>query len=805
MVLARLDGKLQVFGPDGQPGPLFDGPAGVVTSLRLATDGRHVAYSGQGEPSRLMVRDTVSEEVLLDLELDQPAQLVRWLPGGTLAVSAGSSLRLFPFIDGKVDEPQLLDLPGPLAELTTSLDGQQLAACGAAGELLAWRRGQASGPFEPLNLEADQANPPALATAVAFSPGGESLVVGDQDGGLRFWWLDGGQLYARVEPRRGQVAGLDFTPDGRYLLQVSHDRRAQVWDLDEGRALNDLGSGWLAGAIVADASSVVLLTAQEGDVVEVDRRTGRRRGVTFERPATAGVPCRFGRLALSPDPESRLVASGSVDGPLEGPVACVWERASGKLLWTLKGHEGPFSLTAIDFSNDGTQVITGSEDGTVRLWPLVDNAAEPQAFQVWNAVEAEAQDSEAVAITAACFHPIDSSRVLAGTIDGRVLSFGVGEKSAVELPGRFDAAVRSVCYTGDGLYAAAAGGLEKNLRLWKLGDLPTPLRLEPAPNHQELIQSVAAAPEANVIVTGSDDTTIKFWSLSDRKLLGTLSAEQDTADWVAFTPDGLFDSSIGGESQVSWLVGDEVLPLDQFEERCRVFQLTASIRAGKRPEPPAPAPASPPRIVLQPPGEPVSDQREVELTLLLDDTAVEDVRLYHDGVPVAIAEDLGLDENGTRAVRVPVRLLAGANRFYAMATRADAPAPDGRSNQVEVVYNGPEATGRVHILSLGVSDYRAQDQALQYADNDAESLAGFVHRNSTSGEGPPGILRVLTNDEVSELAVENAFRDIRDAVAGHPEDTVMIFLAGHTDVLANRFFLLLGNFDFPAAGASLTL
>ena len=451
-------------------------------------------------------------------------------------------------------------------------------------------------------------------------------------------------------------------------------------------------------------------------------------------------------------------------------------------------------------------LLTASEDGTVRLWPLTNSeATSPDALQVWKAPAVPGEDDlVSTPITAACFHPQDPTRVLAGTADGRVVRLEVGRPEAADtLPGRFDAPVRAVSYSRDGLHAAAAGGLDKDLRLWSLGDgPPTPLRLDPAPNHLELIQAVVPLPSADVLITGSDDTTIRFWKLADRKLLGTLSAEQDSPDWVAFTPDGLFDSSIGGESQVSWLVGDDVMPLDQFEERCRVFQLTASLRAGNRPEPPALPEASPPRIILQAPLTPITDQRELQLTLLLDNTPLEDVRLYQDGIPVALAEDLGLDAN-TRTARVPVRLLPGSNRFYAMATRADAPAPEGRSNLVEIVYSGPdpESTGRVHVLALGVSDYQVRDRALQYADDDAEALAAFVHKNGSSAQGQPGLLRVLTNDKVSDAAVDEAFRDLRDAVSGHPEDTVMIFLAGHTDVLANRFFLLLGNFDFPAAGA----
>ncbi len=62
---------------------------------------------------------------------------------------------------------------------------------------------------------------------------------------------------------------------------------------------------------------------------------------------------------------------------------------------------------------------------------------------------------------------------------------------------------------------------------------------------------------------------------------------------MAYTPDGLFDCSIGGESQVTWFDDKVVLTLEQVYDRFHVFKLTDQLRQGNHPKAPAPRAASP--------------------------------------------------------------------------------------------------------------------------------------------------------------------------------------------------------------------
>src|SRR5207249_1191743 len=135
--------------------------------------------------------------------------------------------------------------------------------------------------------------------------------------------------------------------------------------------------------------------------------------------------------------------------------------------------------------------------------------------------------------------PPHKYKVVTGGIQGQVLLWEEGAKQSIDL-GRRDYAVLAATFTPDGRWLAVAGA-DKSVWLWDLSAAPRRVRLEPLPHHAEQVNALIAWPGGQVLASGSDDTTIRFWSLEGRTLLGTLSAEQGTSDWVAYTPDGLFD------------------------------------------------------------------------------------------------------------------------------------------------------------------------------------------------------------------------------------------------------------------------
>ncbi|HEU5118546.1 MAG TPA: caspase family protein, partial [Isosphaeraceae bacterium] len=233
------------------------------------------------------------------------------------------------------------------------------------------------------------------------------------------------------------------------------------------------------------------------------------------------------------------------------------------------------------------------------------------------------------------------------------------------------------------------------------------------------------------------------------------------------------------------------------------FRLGNEFRFGLKPNPEGPREllSPPPAIAIDPPS---LVDGQAEITLTLGHAAPESIRLYHNGIPVRSGlEDFEVMSQDPTRVHTRVQLIQGANRFYAMASSpGDASSVDGRSRDIALAYTESRPS-RLHVVALGVGEYNRQK--LQYAVADARSLSEYLRDHGLSeaaAQVAPNVvdrqsyIKVLSDTDVNIGNLDQTFRELKQTTSGHPEDTVVVFLAGHTDVYKNHFCLLRSTFPF---------
>ena len=77
----------------------------------------------------------------------------------------------------------------------------------------------------------------SAVTCVRFSPGGDRLLTGGDDGRVRLWETDTGKRLADWVGHRGGIRGLDWHPTGNWLLSAASDRTVRLWRLGDSQEL----------------------------------------------------------------------------------------------------------------------------------------------------------------------------------------------------------------------------------------------------------------------------------------------------------------------------------------------------------------------------------------------------------------------------------------------------------------------------------------------------------------------------------------------------------------------------------------
>ena len=128
-------------------------------------------------------------------------------------------------------------------------------------------------------------------------------------------------------------------------------------------------------------------------------------------------------------------------------------------------------------------------------------------------------------------------------------------KDMIEIKNSSD--INSISYSPDGK-VLASGYDDDTVKLWSTQDGSLIRTLEVNGNYQTFypsmmkneVNSVAFSPDSKVLATGSNDSTVKLWSIQDRSLIRTLEWYDGPVLSVAFSPDGKVLASGSGEGTV---------------------------------------------------------------------------------------------------------------------------------------------------------------------------------------------------------------------------------------------------------------
>jgi hypothetical protein len=221
--------------------------------------------------------------------------------------------------------------------------------------------------------------------AVALDPIERLIATGSKDGAIILWDAADGKMVRRLKGHNGWVLTLDFDPSGKKLVSGGADHSAFLWDVETGRSIFALSGheGWVQSAGFSPDGRVLATGGSDMHVRLWDVQTGQALwNAKAHEDAITG-------LDFSPDGMRLATAAGN------SVMQSNWRRDRSVALWDLQtGHRlfqfEPHNNCVIDlaFSPDGSSLMTGSGDNTVRIhraYPWKDEAYPGSESEPWEA------------------------------------------------------------------------------------------------------------------------------------------------------------------------------------------------------------------------------------------------------------------------------------------------------------------------------------------------------------------------------------------------------------------------------------
>jgi WD40 repeat protein len=199
----------------------------------------------------------------------------------------------------------------------------------------------------------------------------------------------------------------------------------------------------------------------------------------------------------------------------------VWDVASGQLKKTLTNHTG--DVYAVVFSHDGKIMATSSVDKTIILW-------NPQTFEPFRTLL-----GHTAAIRELACAPADKTLPSVGEdFTFRLWDVATGKLKVTRT--EHTKKVKSVAYTPDGAMIATVSH-DMTARLWTADGEPKQV----LQGHKSGLESCDISPDGKLLMTSSDNGQLIFWELPSGKMLKNYEFVHGwEIDCVGFTPDGRY-------------------------------------------------------------------------------------------------------------------------------------------------------------------------------------------------------------------------------------------------------------------------
>ncbi|KAK6519344.1 hypothetical protein TWF281_003178 [Arthrobotrys megalospora] len=414
---------------------------------------------------------------------------------------------------------------------------------------------------------------------VAFSNDERSIAACSTYGVIKIWSIASGACTQTLQTPHNdksnqlqrfgsETLAFGFLNNGLRVVSRLDYSTIEIWDTARNTRLQYGAEGVKSAALSNDGTRVV--TGLEKGAIMIWNITSN----TFERRCMDHSSAAVYLIAFSND--DTQITLGSRDGAIR-----VWDATGETWMQRLKSFTGVGGVSAISFSNSGTQVASAFDidDNTAKIWDITSGActqtldghtgrvifiafsnddrriasgSSDRVIKVWDAISGvclQTLPGHSGWVASLTFSEC-GTRIASGSDDGTVKIWDTGATHICEqTPDSHSSEVSSVAFSGNGTQIAS-GSSNGTIKIWDTSGAC----IQTLYDHTRIVTSIAFSNDGLWMVSASGDKTAKIWDTSDSTYVcvTTLLGHCNAISSVAFSNDNtqIVSGSYGGAAKI---------------------------------------------------------------------------------------------------------------------------------------------------------------------------------------------------------------------------------------------------------------
>lgn len=278
-----------------------------------------------------------------------------------VSVSKDGTLRVWDLGSDRISEQEgHMDL---ILDIVLNPNGDMIATASKDGTIGIWDT-KSIFCFNKLIGHKDE------VTAISITPDGSRIISGGgsdypgADSSIYLWDFNTYKIHNLLESNLEAVDSFVLTPDGRFVISSYWTKKILLWDLESSRCLRNFRTNEHVMSIQVTPDSKIAITGNWGNTNAINlwkiNVLNQDQNLPLEN--LLGHKNAIEKILVLPD--GRQIISCSQDRTIR-----LWDLKSGKCLKCIEYEKGVQAI-ALFPSNKGQLVVGGYSDGSIIIWDL---------------------------------------------------------------------------------------------------------------------------------------------------------------------------------------------------------------------------------------------------------------------------------------------------------------------------------------------------------------------------------------------------------------------------------------------------